>query len=471
MYTKPLEYGGKHIGKIERTQHDPKGYPVFVNVQNTATFAKAQFDSIGRFQATHFHSSCNFDSARFNKRTTFYFARFDTTVFFNNVRFDTACYFFYTEFNSRAYFNKAVFKSKALFTYAKFKSESVFDDATFDTCRFLLTQFDTLYLHNVQFHSNADFVECIFHKGVYFHRTHFLSNCTFKESEFQDEGIFTNDTFGTLADFSGVKFFSNISYSYAHFRQKLDMENITVAGNTTFNFGGATLPDTIDLSYNPCIPMKGFIDFTLADSLEKHTGGNKIKINLYDADVSKIKIDYDHFQFYVHDNNRKDTGQLSKEIIYSVYEGMLKNFKERGQNNSYEELDIEYKDLRYGKRCMMHLWNAYGYHKEWIFRWIACLLVFFTIITMFFLPVLSAEKENNGIYYIDSIPTDLAITSARNFFRRLWYSLIYTSILFFVFSIKLERMNFKRGGIAYVVLVFSVGLICLGYLANFIVQK
>jgi len=153
----------------------------------------------------------------------------------------------------------------------------------------------------------------------------------------------------------------------------------------------------------------------------------------------------------------------------SVYEQLLKNFKDNGQNDSYEALDIEYRDFKNGSFILPHIWNLYGYRREWVFYWALAFLAFFTITTTFFLPILNKPTAEGGVYHMDNLNIDPA---TERWYNRLWYAFMYTSTLFFILKVDVSKLNFKKkAGVFYIVLIYSLGVLCLGYMANFVLQK
>ena len=104
--------------------------------------------------------------------------------------------------------------------------------------------------------------------------------------------------------------------------------------------------------------------------------------------------------------------------------------------------------------------------------WTIGFLIFFSICSYFFIYSL-----NYKLYRMDNI-SELELNkwknklSFRDFGNRLWYSFVYTSSVFFQLTLKMEKINFKnKRGTAYLMLVHAIGLICLAYIANFIIQK
>jgi len=55
---------------------------------------------------------------------------------------------------------------------------------------------------------------------------------------------------------------------------------------------------------------------------------------------------------------------------------------------------------------------------------------------------------------------------------RWWYSFIYTASIFFRLTLKLDNLKYTdKRWTAYVMLVYLIGVVCLAYMANFVLQK
>jgi hypothetical protein len=168
---------------------------------------------------------------------------------------------------------------------------------------------------------------------------------------------------------------------------------------------------------------------------------------------------------------RRLPASLSVDQITSIYQQVLKNFEANGQKESYETLDIGYQDFKNGWFTIPHIWNCYGYHKEWIFYWSFGFILLFTFITSWLLDWLNGRHKVEPVYHLSNIPVVLKHKTRLWFFRRLWYSLMYTSTIFFLLTIKVDKLNFKKGLVVYILIVYAVGVLCLAYMANFVLQK
>jgi hypothetical protein len=200
----------------------------------------------------------------------------------------------------------------------------------------------------------------------------------------------------------------------------------------------------------------------------------------------KIYVDSDAAKTFLQKcvNGRVFPKLLADEDRNCIYEGVLNNFSTEGRNISYRNLDIEFKDLQNGAFILPHIWNCYGYHKEWVFYWITLFLLVFTTISFFILGYLNGSTNDraDAIYPISNIPvlTPLEQTLQPFSFHkliwhhvvtRLWYSFLYTSSIFFLFSMKIDGLNFKKWGIIYIIIIYTAGILCLAYTANFVLQK
>ena len=164
--------------------------------------------------------------------------------------------------------------------------------------------------------------------------------------------------------------------------------------------------------------------------------------------------------------------KISRDEIEGMYEALLNNFKSRGQLESYKLLDIEYQEYKWKNSRFAplvifpkHWWN-FGYDRERIFYWIAAFLLLFTVITFFSLSYL------NSVYPIERVEITPLERNPKKIIERLWFSFIYTSIIFFLLTLKVDKIDYKKYvGTFYIMLMYTIGIICLAYMANYILQK
>jgi hypothetical protein len=341
---------------------------------------------------------------------------------------------------------------------------------------------DSTDFSNAIFLSNADFSGAIFKKNSEFKSVIFKKPANFLFSRFLDSVGFSSTHFIDSAIFTSSSFYDQVYFDGCRFEKTLMFKDVNTFPQTRFHFDNAVLPDTIYFAYNPSV--SNIVDLSLANFLDSikilKKGDKPILISFYKSDISKFRLDYYHFKLLL--IHPKTHHPLPSDEVKTIYEGLLKNFKDNGQMDSYELLDIEYHDYVNGYFSIPHFWNCYGYHKEWIFIWIILFISVFTVLTFRNLDVLM-----NTVYKIEAIPDPKPLREIKRIVpsnhkqmkhkrkllnERWWYSLIYTSSIFFLLSLKFDHIKFNnRSGLLYILLLYSLGILSLGYVANFIFQK
>lgn len=326
-----------------------------------------------------------------------------------------------------------------------------------------------------------------FTERVYFNFAKFEKHCNFNNSIFKNDLDFENSIFKDDVDFES-SIFNGVVFTKATVCKRLFFSNVVFKNSCLFNslnlsdssdliFLNTEFPDTIDFSNNFNIPHD--IDFSKGnfDRIDNFRESKKKKslIYLYKTDISKLHLDYIHFSLLLPDStisyyNEKKMA-LTSDDKESMYEALLSNFKTRGQNQSYKICDVEYHTYKWKRHWLSSIfvwlpkyWWNWGYNKEYIFYWIIAFVLFFSLTTSFFL-----SKLNPDVCHISNIPLD---AHKKKYPRRLWYSFMYTCIIFFSFTLKLDNIKFdKILSSIYIIMIYVIGLVCLGYLANYILQK
>lgn len=368
---------------------------------------------------------------------------------------------------------RSTFTGKATFQNAYFKGWADFDSATIENGNFENVTFDTAFFNNTFFNFSTDFFlakfkyQSTFYGAIFssmgnFTNTNFAGNANFSKTVFKDGAVFYSASFQKRVNFYGASFSNYTDFSHLKF---------TDSAKTRFIFDSVKLPNIINFSSNPYIPCE--IDLSSADYKDPKYYDSKLnqitathRIYLYKSDISKFHFDYFHFKLtftdptnpgYVIPNDEKE----------AIYEALLANFKSRGQELSYEELDKEYQDFKWSIQPwplsylgnIIKWWWNFGYNKEWVFRNTFFLVLFFTLVNFFFLNKL------NSVYHISFIPKDLGNI------KGLWYSLIYTCIVFFPLALTRDNIKKTSGWLVYIVFIYLTGLLCVAYMANFVLAK
>ena len=373
------------------------------------------FDSL----KLHFYDSALIETASIQKYTDGYVP--------NSITFaDTSGYLLFYE---RCHFNKSGF-------------DGLIQDTSLiiDTCELGKTVF-----RNSQFHGTVSIMQSI------------LTDPYFLNSTYDSLLIFVHDTL-SYVDFVDNKFKDDLIFYKCKFTNHLKFSRDDFTAGKGINLSLSTLPDTIVFS---SVKMGPVVDFEIANLNERTS--NPIKIEFIDCDLTKFKFDYQHFSLLF--------DLISDDDKEGIYEGILNNFKTRGQLESYKNLDIEYRGFKFRQNWYTYplswinlAWWNYGYTKSLVFAWTAIFLLLFTPITYKKLDFLT-----QSVYEMQNIPYK---SEMKRKIDKWWYSFIYTSSIFFRLTLKLENLKFTdKRWTAYVILVYTLGIVCLAYMANFVLQK
>jgi len=332
-----------------------------------------------------------------------------------------------------------------------------------------------VFFDSVQFDKMTSFSSANFNEGAEAINSIFNDYNDFTSATFSKGVDFTGSKFKHQTDFSGSNFLSTVDFSDVEFDRKISFTNLQFYPGTQLIFEGTSLPDTIDFSFNTQ-KINNEIDLTVA----KFTDGGQFPekphfIIFYKTDISRFHLDYIHFRLLVPDSIRspedKTLIRVSDDEKESMYESLLNNFNLHGQKESYRKLDIEYRRFKFYKKWWSVpfywidlIWWNFGYNKELVFLWTLFLALLFTTINY---PRLKHLNEN--VYTVDKIPEDFSQIGGS---RKYWYSFVYTSVIFFKVTMNTEKLKFNHiGGTIYILLIYTSGLLCLAYMANFIIQK
>ena len=327
----------------------------------------------------------------------------------------------------------------------------------------------------------------IFHKPADFERALLTMTVDFSNARFASKASFMNAEFTSTADFNGAQFDSAVSFDYTRFEKMASFKNARFLNEVSFY--RATMPPKLDFRFVTNINKE--IDFSFA---RLDVAVSKCQIALVGSDISKIKLDMRLLELWfpadttwVKDlwNKNTDTVKNIDSITYDqrigVYEQVLKKLKDDGLMESYQTLDIEYKQLKYSQKgawgAFVNLldsnWWNYGYNPERIFAYSAGFWCLFSLVNM-----ATYRKLSNGVYaisFLDAIHTRVGNPVKRAFFYVLKV-FAYTSVVFFGLKMDLEKFRdgaLKRHPFLFGGLIFEyvVGLVCLGFIVNIIFTR
>lgn len=344
-----------------------------------------------------------------------------------------------------------------------------------------------LNIRNSAIDGNLSFPSSIFKKYTNISDIKVSDSSNFSYSLIIENAIFNRDTFYDHFNINSTRFFNSLNFWNSRFEGDADFSGLEIEDSAYLYFGNCVLPQKINFAF-----ISGFkkeIDLTTANFSDP-LHYNKLRdiyfkphyISLYKSDISKFHLDYIHFRLIIDSAETIDEYgtcsrfKLPQDEISAMYEALLINFKNRGQTESYKLLDIEYLEYKWKNSAIpffsvfsKYWWN-FGYNKEKIFLWTPFFILFFMLFNFFCLDGL------NKVYPLSNIGPIPSIISRRftvfDSLKRMWLSFVYTSTIFFKLTLKVELINYRRvWGTLYIFLVYTVGIICLAYMANFIIQK
>lgn len=325
------------------------------------------------------------------------------------------------------------------------------------------------YPGRVDFHSEK------FDSTANFKYTHFDSTADFFGAQFDSIADFFGAQFNSTADFSGVQFDSSAYFFGTQFDSIASFRGANI--QESIYFDDSTLPYLLDLSG---IRIKeGNLDLTNSIVNEKY---GKCLINLVNVDIEKLKLRYSMFELrFPYDD------AFNSDMKTNIYERLLKTQKDNGFTSSYEKLDKEYSEFKYIKsgkyssiggwilNMVNKYWWGYGYDKTLIIVNTLLIFVLFSIVNCIFFPWIL------NIYEVPNIKNlAVAVTAKNVIFHRikiLPIAFFYTGLIFFGLKFTTENLKYKENligwrffNLVYFFVIYISGLVCLGYLANFILS-
>lgn len=319
----------------------------------------------------------------------------------------------------------------------------------------------------------SDFDRDSFEATVDLRHVRFEGVASFRETVFNRRAIFNGTTFDTQAVFHKARF-----GGFANFRRVNVKDSLIVAWSV--------LPDTLD--FRDAILAKP-VDFTKC--LPPYSG-KKCRIALFGVDLEKVIVNMEMFSLWFPTDTvgAPSSGSERNPVGLEVprpeqrlgfYEQFLKSLQKQGFLSSYESVDKEYQRYRdwdsptasfWGKLTYWPslLWWDFGYAKGRVFLWSLGSWLIFT-----FSNLLAYNSLRKDVYSVGAL--ELKWRRARTpAVRAICHFLVvaaYTAHVFF--GLKLDARSFPKGvarahpfKFGWVILIYLIGLICVGYIANFI---
>ncbi len=249
-----------------------------------------------------------------------------------------------------------------------------------------------------------------------------------------------------------------LDLSGANFFKKFKIENSSIK---SLDLHHCQLPDTIYLTNLDLSDCQGVVDFRQIDF------NNRYKtLILSNTDLIKLAIPFDRINIVVSNSQTYEQAAI-------LYQQLLKALRDAGLTEKYEFQDKKFQELRllhdhhWFLNWLSKSWWDYGYSKDRIFLISLALFVFFFMCNTIFL------NQLQKVY----VPKTFVLNKAGSSkFARFLYQLpgtfLYTAFIFW--GLKLELKEIKIGswtGIILIITQYILGVICLAYLANYVLSR
>jgi hypothetical protein len=235
----------------------------------------------------------------------------------------------------------------------------------------------------------------------------------------------------------------------------------------------------IHLAEKPKVIKLTSCDFTFPepiwdlDNIWKGKDDNKCLLNLNGVNVSRLKFNYDEYIL--------DTTGMSFEQLQSLYNNLKDQYTKLGMTESFKLADIDLTKLNnYHKGGLYKVvdainrwWWDYGYSKGKIVGNSILLFLLFLIIN-------SCIGLSRLLVHGYTLPAFTEIPNHIKRYRsmwkrswyRFWYTFLFTCLVFWGINLDKRELRLKNlGYIFYIILQYLVGIVCLAYLAAFILSK
>jgi hypothetical protein len=196
-------------------------------------------------------------------------------------------------------------------------------------------------------------------------------------------------------------------------------------------------------------------------------------ITIYNTDARKLDFVYTG-EFHLN-TSAPNNGHYSNELIYSSFETLKSKYLQEGRSESYKNISIEFEKYKYSQQGLWGGIKNFFDDTIWLYGFARSRILLLTLglLLIFFIANFIFKKELNKLYpvYID---TNFFLEQSNRF---KYYTIIafrifaYTSLIFFSFQIKIDRlMQQKIGLILWILFQYVSGIICLFFILNWVLK-
>lgn len=297
-------------------------------------------------------------------------------------------------------------------------------------------------------HSNPLFSDCIFDKGVRLKMWYNLNDEA-------DDPVYREKNKNRI--------YKNLIFKNCILKGSLDLDSCSFDSSSTLVLENTYLPDTLDLTSAEVGQKINLLN------ANQNFDGKKCELILTGFDLEKIDLQYSNFHLCFPAKVANDVRK--RDYISSVYQLLLKKFEQTGFNESHRLLDIEYNEWKSkSDRTLVvsDYWWKFGYEKWRIIIYSLLFCLIFSCINYFLYIRLQVVYPVEDLQWIK-----ISYTSNKTLLvmKRAFSVVLYTGLLFFKVSIDYKNLSFKRIYLASLIIFeYIVGLICTGFLANWILK-
>ncbi|MFT3701300.1 MAG: hypothetical protein QM802_02975 [Agriterribacter sp.] len=240
--------------------------------------------------------------------------------------------------------------------------------------------------------------------------------------------------------------------------------NITLHGNNN-------LPDTLIFSDNQKMPV----------DLSQFSLGNNSTHYIFTKQLKNWNINYKYFDILTSDSS--DTKRtINEDQLYGLYSDILEIQKKYGYESGYEKADKAFIQLKYKSQgwwgsflnWLNHNWWDYSYGKHLIFRnsFILFLIAFIGNLLVFGKIVTETYKLDKVHEAYEASKKKFRTKPIKRSLRNSAYCLLFTCYIFWGWKLEFDKLKVEHLRLAFwVILQYLVGIVCLAYLAGYIISK
>lgn len=202
-------------------------------------------------------------------------------------------------------------------------------------------------------------------------------------------------------------------------------------------------------------------------------------ISFYSTFPDSIRLNYRYYKL-----NPKSVDNYHKkdpDVVHKIYQNLMSVQEENGYKEGKQKLDIEYNDFllrhewSFDRFFSKHWWN-YGYNKELIFKWtlgLFCLFFFTNLFTLKYLYYKIYPMKPLHSHFEQNYTDDSWVQKT---FYHIGGTFFYSALIFFGIRLEVSNFNINRTikdyiAATYLYSFYVIGIICLVFIANYVLLK